>query len=75
MDCFEVDEPVREMIQRAANLFLIDAVGRMERYYTPTYLREIEAHSPFRFSFLEEQRNKFSKRHGSLVKLLEAAML
>lgn len=74
MDCFEVDESVRDIIRRAANLFLIDTVGRMDRYYTSSYLSKIEAHSPFRFSFLKEQRIKFSKRQGSLVRFLEAAV-
>jgi hypothetical protein len=75
LDCFEVEGSVQKLIQRAADLFLIDAIGRTDGYYTKAYLVEIEAHSPFRFSFLEEQRNKFSKRHGSLVKLVETAML
>jgi hypothetical protein len=38
-------------------------------------LRELEAHSPFRFSFLKEQRNDFLRRHGSLAKLMETMML
>ena len=74
MDCFEVDESVREMIRRAADLFLVDAVGRMDRYYTEAYLAEIEAHSPFRFSFLKEQREKFLSRHGSILSWMEAAI-
>jgi hypothetical protein len=56
-------------------LLLIDTIGRTDRYYTASYLRELEAHSPFRFSFLNEQRNNFFKRHGSLVKLMETVML
>lgn len=74
MDCFEVDENVRNFIQRAADLFLIDAIGRMDRYFTSAYLREIEAHSPFRFPFLKEQRSKLSKKTNSLVKWVEAAL-
>lgn len=75
LDCFDIDESVRELIRRGADLILIDTIGRIDRYYTPSYLRELEAHSPFRFSFLNEQRKDFINRHGSLGKLLENVML
>jgi hypothetical protein len=34
-------------------------------------LRELEIHSPFRFSFLNKQRKNFARRNGSAVKLIE----
>ena len=75
MDCFDMAESIRELIWHGADLFLIDAISRTDRYYTPSYLRELEAHSPFRFSFLKEQRNDFLRRHRSLGKLMESFML
>lgn len=75
MDCFEVDGSVRELIQRAADLFLIDTIGRTDDYYTSSYLRALEAHSPFRFSFLKEHRKDFHRRHGSIVKWMETILL
>jgi hypothetical protein len=75
LDCFEVEESLRELIRRGANLLLIDTIGRTDRYYSVAYLRELEAHSPFRFSFINKQRNDFFRRHGSLVKLMETVML
>ena len=64
-----------ELIRRSADLLHIDMIGRTDRYYTAVYLRELEVHSPYRFSFLNEQRNSFYRRHGSLVKLMETMML
>ena len=75
LDCFDIDESIRELIRRGADLLLIDTIGRTDRYYTPSYLRELEAYSPFRFSFLNQQRNDFFKRHGSPGKLMETFML
>ncbi|MGE5462423.1 MAG: hypothetical protein ACM3PS_03655 [Syntrophothermus sp.] len=75
LDCFKVEESVREMIRRGANLLLIDTIGRTDRYYSAAYLCELEAHSPFRFSVLNQQRNNFIRRHGSSVKLVEKVML
>ena len=75
LDCFEVDEPVRAMIRRGSDLLLIDAIGRTDTNYTSSYLRDLEACFPYRFSFLKEQRNAFSKRHGSLGKWIETLML
>ena len=75
LDIFEVDESLRELIRRGADLLLIDTIGRTDRYYTGSYLRELESHSPFRFSFLNKQRKDLIGRHGSLVKLMETVML
>lgn len=71
LDCFEIHPSVRALIGRGADLLLIDAIARRARNYTPAYLRELEAHSPFRFSFLHERRKRFSGRHGSLGNLLD----
>ena len=77
LDCFDVAEPVRELIRHGANLLLMDAIGRTESYYTAAYLRELEHYSPFRFSFLKAQRNHFTngRRQASLLKLMETMTL
>ena len=74
LDCFDVEERVREVIRRGANLALIDAIGRTGHFYSEAYLSQLEAHSPFRFSFLNQQRAQFFRKHGSLMKLMETAM-
>jgi hypothetical protein len=71
LDCFELAEPVKDLIRRGATSILIDTASRVERFYTPAYLQELEAHSPFRFSFLNKQRKDFARRNGSVVKLIE----
>ena len=75
LDCFEVEESLRELIRRGADLLLIDTMGRTDRYYTGSHLRELEAHSPFRFSFLNKRRTDLFRRHGSLMKLMETVIL
>jgi hypothetical protein len=75
MDCFERSQLIQDLIYRGADLFLIDAIARRDRYYTEAYLQELESHAPFRFSFLKEQRKEFFKRHGSLGKLMDMFML
>jgi hypothetical protein len=73
--CFEVEQPVRELIRRGAEQLLIDAIGRMDRSYSGAYVSALEAHSPFRFSFLKAQRNRFLRRFGSQRKLMETVIL
>jgi len=81
LDCFacastagtgEIAEPVKDLIRRGATSILIETASRVEGFYTPAYLRELETHSPFRFSFLDKQRKAFARRNGSVVKLIEA---
>ncbi len=75
LDCFETAEPVREAIRRGADLLFVEAIGRTGRFYTPAYLRQLETHFPFRFSFLKEQRDQFIRRHGSSEKLMGTILL
>lgn len=75
LDCFDVEEPIRELIRRGADLLLVDTISRADHFYSQSYLRELEAHSPFRFAFLKEQRDDFFRRHESLVKLVESVLI
>ena len=51
---------------------LVAEAGLARRYYTRPYLREIEAHCPFRFSFLIGERQKLQRRGVSPLALVEA---
>ena len=68
---FEIAEPVKDLIRRGSMSILIDTISRADGFYSPAYLRELERHSPFRFSFLEKQRKAFARKNGSAVKLIE----
>jgi hypothetical protein len=74
LDFFDIEEPVRELIRRGANLLVLDAISRMKDHYTAAYLHELEAYSPFRFAFLKAQRVDFLRRHGSMARMMETAL-
>lgn len=60
------------LFDRMIDLLLIDAAGRIGHYYSPAYLREIETHLPFRFSYLSSLRRKLDRKGLTLGRLLEA---
>ena len=64
--------PLRQLIQRSSLSILIRSAGEAGEFYTPHYLRELECHSPFRFSYLNERRAQFAKRSGMLARLFES---
>ena len=64
-------EPVRELMASSLHLALTDAAASVPSLYSPGFLRELEAHSPFRLASLVEQRQRLSRAHGSLTGLLE----
>lgn len=65
-------EPLKELMKRSTTLLLIDAAGQVGRLYTKPYRRELEAHSPFRFSVLKKQRKKLARQRMSLMKMINA---
>jgi hypothetical protein len=74
LDCFDApgSEPLKDLIQKSTAQAFISSAGGARRLYTRPYLREFEAHSPFRFSALDRQRHKVFRHRVRLMRLIEA---
>jgi len=76
LDSFDAPGPesqaLQELMKRSAGQLLVDAAGRARRFYTRHYVRELEAHSPFRFAFLARSGKKLARQRASLMRLVEA---
>jgi hypothetical protein len=51
---------------------LIESAGSAARFYNRPYIQELEAHSPFRFSFLGQRRGLWAAQSAPLMSLVEA---
>ena len=71
LDNFEAGRPLKQLIWRGTRSIFVDTASRVPQFYSSAYLQTLEAHSPFRFAFLNKQRKDFARRNGSLVKLIE----
>lgn len=65
-------EPLKEMIRTSLVPLLIDTASANGRYYTRPYLRQLQNHFPFRFTYLHRQRKQLYRRRASLLDLMEA---
>jgi hypothetical protein len=65
-------EMMEPFMKRATALLLVEAAGRAEQFYTRPYLRDLEAHFPFRFSVLLKHRRRLTRQRASLEGLAEA---
>jgi len=65
---------LRELIERSSRSMLIRAAGETPDLYTRDYLAELETHSPFRFTFLNDRRKRLESRKGILHRLFEALL-
>lgn len=68
-------EPLIEMIRTAFNPMLVDSASLAGEFYTRPYRRELQAHFPFRFSFIKQQRRRFGQQSDSLKLMLESLMM
>ena len=66
---------LRELIERSSRSMLIRAAGETPDLYTRDYLAELETHSPFRFTFLNDRRKRLESRKGILNRLFEAFLV
>ncbi len=74
LGCFDAPgaEPMKQMMRSTVFRMMVEAVGRAEQHFSRPYVREMEAHSPFRFSFLSERRGMIPGQSAPFVSLLEA---
>jgi hypothetical protein len=64
--------PLAALLRRSSLSLLIRSAGQSPDLYSPEFLAQLESHSPFRFSFLNERRRRFASREGMLARLFEA---
>jgi hypothetical protein len=64
-------QALKELIVRSSRSLVIRSAGDAPELYTKECLAELEARSPFRFSFLATQRRQMEKRRSLLVQLFE----
>jgi hypothetical protein len=72
--CFDAPgaEPMKQMMRDTALGLLIESAGSAPRFFSKPYIQELEAHSPFRFSFLGHRRGLFAAQSAPLMSLVEA---
>jgi hypothetical protein len=74
MDAFDAPgcEPLKELIRYSAVQLVIGAAGSAKRFYSRSYLEQIETHSPFRFASEGRQMQKLTRQRAGLTRLYEA---
>lgn len=63
---------LKELIRRSSTSLLIRCAGEAGEFYTRDYLAELETHSPFRYSFLNDRRHRLARYQGPIFKLFDA---
>jgi hypothetical protein len=64
--------PLKELMHKSATLLTINAAGQAGQLYTKPYRRELETHSPFRFSVLKKHVKKLNRQRGALTRVINA---
>jgi hypothetical protein len=62
---------LRELLTRSSRSLLIRSAACAAEFYTPSYVRKLEAYSPFRFEFLRSRERRFARRQKSVRRLFE----
>jgi hypothetical protein len=62
--------PLKQMSMKGIDLLMIDAVLRTEKYYSRSYLAELELYFPFRFGYLKKVRVEIQKKRITAERLL-----
>ena len=64
--------PLKEVIRSSLPWGLISTAGRFRRLYRRSTIRDLERHSPFRFSIYNRERRRLERRRAALARLFES---
>lgn len=64
-------ELFKSLMRKSMDLFVIEAIAQNPETYSRKYVSETEAYSPFHFSFIRKQKNKFKSYNGLLLSAIE----
>jgi hypothetical protein len=67
LDLFPVSglETLAQIMRKCITPLLIDSAGQVGHLYSRSYLKELERHSPYRFSQLKKVRNQVERRFSA----------
>ena len=62
INCFDGSDPGRQksLIEKSTRKLIIESVGFNDKFYSKSYLQEMEQYSPFRFSYLKKRKRSTS---------------
>lgn len=60
------------LMQKSLDLFIIEAIGMNQDYFSKTYVMKNELFSPFKYSFLQKRKTQLEPHHGMLLTALES---
>lgn len=61
----------QSLMRKSMDLFIIEAIAQNPDFYSSGYRNRMEAHSPFGFSYIQNQKEHFAPYKGFLLTALE----
>jgi hypothetical protein len=61
----------KSLMRRSMDLFIAEAIAQNQDVFNLNYVFEFENHSPFHFSYIRNQKEKFSNYNGFLLTAVE----
>lgn len=62
--------PLKQMSMKGIDLLMINGILRMERYYSKSFLAELEAHFPVHFKYMKKARMTMRKKKITLDRMM-----
>ena len=61
----------QSLMRKSMDLFIIEAIAQNLELYSKWYVSEMEAHSPFSFSYIQKRKEQFAPYNGLLLTAFE----
>ncbi len=64
-------ELFKSLMRKSMDLFIVEAIAQNPLAYSAKFVTEFEEHSPFHFTYIRKQKEKFTPYNGFLLTLIE----
>jgi len=79
MDCLRAitvpdAQPLVDLMRKSSLHLIMDSASRARHLYSRKYIRDLEAHSPFRFSVLRRERRRLERQRARFLRLVDGGL-
>ncbi len=76
MDCLHAitvpdAQPLVDLMRKSSLHLIMDSASQARHLYSRNYIKDLEAHSPFRFSVLQRERRRLERQRARFLRLVD----
>ncbi len=65
-------QPLADLMRKSSLHLIMDSASQARHLYSRNYIKDLEAHSPFRFTVLQKERRRLERQRARFLRLVDS---